>query len=124
MNGRGFTLTEAMIALSILGVAMAGVLPTFLTYSDTNTLSEQRSGAVAAAQLTAEALRQADPGSLPSSGSSAVQVIRVGERDFEVQSHYCLRPTYCGTDSRHLTIEVFYGGRTIYSVETVYTRLR
>jgi prepilin-type N-terminal cleavage/methylation domain-containing protein len=124
VSPRGFTLTEALIALSILGVALAGVLPTFLTYSDTNTMNEERSGAVAAAQLVAEGLRQVDPAGLPTTGTSPVQVVRVGDRDYEVTQRYCVRSEFCGADSRHLTIEVRYGGRTVYSVETVYTRLR
>ena len=48
MRRDGFTLTESLLALAILGVALAAILPTFLTYADTNTLNEERSGALLA----------------------------------------------------------------------------
>jgi len=124
MKSAGFTLTEALIALAILGVALASILPTFLTYQDSNTRSEERSGAVAAAQESMESMRQVDPGLLPTSGSSPVEIIKVGEREFEVVARFCTRNEFCGTDSRHVLLEVFHGGHTIYSLETVYTRLR
>ena len=124
MRSGGFTLTESLIALAIMGIALAAILPTFLTYADTNDLSEERSGAVAAAQEIMEGLRQADPVSLPSTGSSAPQLVAVGQREYEVVASFCTDIQYCGLDSRHILIEVSHGGRTIYTVESVYTQLR
>jgi prepilin-type N-terminal cleavage/methylation domain-containing protein len=124
MNSRGFTLVEAAFALAILGITFAAVLPAFIDFMDVNTLSEERSNAVAAAQGVMEELRQLDPGSLPSSGSSAVQTVTIGSHEYEVTAHYCRDTSYCSTASRHIVLEVNYGGRTVYTVESVYTRLR
>lgn len=124
MNSRGFTLVEAAFALAILGIAMAAMLPSFIDFLDANSLSEERSNAVAAAQQVMEELRQFDPGSLPSSGSSAVQTVAIGEHEYEVTAFYCRNASYCSAAGRHIVLEVNYGGKTIYTVETVYARLR
>ena len=71
-----------------------------------------------------ELMREPDPGSLPTSGSSSVQYVDVGEREYGVVVHYCTVPQYCGADSRHIVLEVSHGGDVIYTVESVYTRLR
>jgi prepilin-type N-terminal cleavage/methylation domain-containing protein len=124
MSERGFTLVEAVFALAILAITIAAVLPAFVDFLDANSLSEERSNAVAAAQQVMEELRQFDPGSLPSSGSSAVQTITVGNHEYEVTAHYCRESTYCTSAARHIVLEVNFGGKTIYTVETVYTQLR
>jgi len=124
MNSRGYTLVEALAAITILGIALAGLLPSFITYLDTNTLSEERTEAVAVAQEAMEALRQAEPGDLPETGNSAVELVTVGNRDYEVVERYCVVDTLCGADTRHVIVEVSYGGQTIYSLESVFTQLR
>jgi prepilin-type N-terminal cleavage/methylation domain-containing protein len=124
VSQRGFTLTESLVALSILGIALAGILPSFLSHLDANSLTEERSAGVAAAQQVMEGLRHTDPASMPSSGKSAVQLVTVGNREYEVLTHYCVVPKYCDADSRHILIEVGYGGQTIYTLETVFTQLR
>jgi len=124
MNERGFTIAEVVVALAILSFAMVGLLGAFQTFMDTNTFTEERSDAVAAAQMVMEILREPDPGSLPSSGSSAMQYVDVGQHQFGVVVHYCTSPQYCDADSRHILLEVSHGGEVIYTVESVYTRLR
>lgn len=124
MSEKGFSLVESLCALAILAIALIGVIPTFYVLVNVNTLSEQRSNAVAAAQQVMEGLRQASPSSLPSSGSSAVQQISVGHHDYEVTARYCTNPTFCSADMRHIILEVSFGGRNVYIVETVYTRLQ
>jgi len=124
MRQAGFTLIEALVAVSILGIVLTAILPSFLNYMDTNTLTEVRSGAVAVAQETMEGLRQADPGSLPSSGYSGPRLHTVGKLEFESVTRYCTRPQFCGANSRQMTIEVMYGGQTVYTLESVHTRLK
>ena len=85
--------------------------------------SEESSNALAAAQQVMEEMRHLDPATLPESGSSDVEVITVGEHEFEVITHYCQIADYCSTASRHIVIEVGFAGRVIYTVESVFSRL-
>ena len=123
MNSKGFTLLESIIALAILSITLVGMLPAFQTFMDANTLSEERSNALAAAQEVMESLRHKDPSSLPSSGSSAIEAVQVGSQEYEVVTHYCQNGTYCGSDIRHITVEVSFAGKSVYTIETVFTRL-
>lgn len=124
MNSRGFTLVESLLAVALMGLALAGLMPSFMTYTDTNTLSEQRSAAVLAGQQVLEQLRRQDPRTLPSSGSSSPANVVIGARTFQTVNRYCVVPTLCGTESRHVLVEVSHDGQQVYSLETVYTRLR
>jgi prepilin-type N-terminal cleavage/methylation domain-containing protein len=124
MSSKGFTLLESLISLGILSITLVSMLPAFQTFMDANTLSEERSNALAAAQEVMEALRHEDPSSLPTSGSSAIQAVQVGSQEYEVVTHYCLNGTYCGSDIRHITVEVSFAGKSVYTIETVFTRLR
>jgi general secretion pathway protein I len=123
-DSRGFTLLESVVALAILGIALAGMLPCFQRFMDANTSSEEHSNAVAVGQEIMEFLRQQDPGSLPTSGDSGVQTMRVGLHEYEFVVKYCEVSTYCGTASRHVVVEVRFAGKIIYEVESVFTRLR
>jgi prepilin-type N-terminal cleavage/methylation domain-containing protein len=123
MNSKGFTLLESLISLGILGITLVAMVPAFQTLMDANSVSEERSNALAAAQEVMEGLRHKDPASLPSSGSSAVQAISVGAHEYEVVTHFCRDTTYCGSDSRHIVVEVSFAGKDVYAIETVFTRL-
>lgn len=124
MNQKGFTVLEALLAIFLLGVVLTGLVPGFLTFLDTNTSSEENSDAVAAAQLVLERLRLEDPSTLPKSGSSDPEIVNVGGREFEVVNHYCTVEDFCGDASRHIRVEVTYGGETLFEIESVYTRLQ
>jgi hypothetical protein len=71
-----------------------------------------------------EALRQQSPSSLPTSGSSAVQIVQAGQHEYEVVTHYCMENSYCTADMRHIALEVRFAGKQVYIVQTVYTRLQ
>jgi len=124
MNARGFSLIESLIGLALLAIVLASLLPAFLTLMDANTFSEEHSAALAAGQRAMERLRLIDPGSLPTAGSSEVQVIVVDGREFEVLAHYCGVAEYCAGDTRHVRVEIRYGGHEVYDVDTVYTRMQ
>jgi prepilin-type N-terminal cleavage/methylation domain-containing protein len=122
---RGSTLVESLVALAILGIVAAGVLPAFTSQLDANRRNEVRSEAILAAQQSMEALRILDPQSeIPSGGSSAPRLVRVDDREFEVVTHYCEREDLCDTNARHIRIEVWFDERVVYDVETVYTQLK
>jgi len=124
VNHRGFTLLEALVAMGLLAIMLAGVVPVFFSLMATNTRNEARSGAVAVAQQVMEELRQQDPATMPESGTLGPQVVAVDRRKFEVTRFYCLSSEYCDDSSRHVLIEVRYGGRTFFSAESVLTQLR
>lgn len=124
MNQRGFSLIESLIGLALLAVVLVSLLPAFLTLMDANTFSEEHSAALAAGQRAMERMRLVDPGSLPTAGSSGVQIILVDSREFEVVTHYCRVPEYCSSSTRHVTVEIRYGGQKVYDVDTVYTRMQ
>ena len=123
MSQRGFTLLESTIALAILSIALVAMIPGFQTFMDANSLSEERSNALAAAQRTLEVLRYKDPSTLPTSGNDGIQAVTVGNHQYEVVTHYCQNASYCGSASRHIVVEVAYGGKNVYTVETVFTQL-
>jgi prepilin-type N-terminal cleavage/methylation domain-containing protein len=124
VNQRGFTLLEGLLALAILGIALAGILPAFFGYMHVNTRNEVRTGAVAAAQQQMEALRFADPSTMPSSGSTGPSYVAIEKREYELVSRYCIRSEFCSTNSRHVLVEVGYGGNVVYQTESVFTKLR
>lgn len=123
MRSAGFTLLECLVAMALLGIALAGLLPSFQSFMDANSFSEERSNAVAAAQSVMEALRQVDPSTLPNSGTSAVLAVAVGNHEYEVVTTYCGDVSFCSSAARHILLEVSFAGKTIYTVESVFTRL-
>jgi len=124
MNERGFTLLEGLLALAILGIALAGILPAFFGYMNVNTRNEVRTGAVAAAQEQMETLRFGDPSAMPTNGATGPSYVTVEEREYELISRYCIRSEYCTTNSRHVLVEVGFGGNVVYQTESVFTKLR
>lgn len=124
MNARGVSLVEALVAIAILGIALAAAVPGFLLQAETNTRSEVRTGAVAAAQVVLEQYRLADPSTLPSSGTQAADPVRLGPRTYEISAEFCSVAELCDSESRHIVVEVRHESEIIYTVETVFTRLR
>jgi prepilin-type N-terminal cleavage/methylation domain-containing protein len=123
VSERGFSLIEGLIALAILGIVLTALASAFITCLDANTRLEQRTAAVAVAQRTIETLRRQEPATLPEDGTT-VAVVALDGRDYEVLTHFCRDADFCSDDTRHLEVEVSFGGRTIYAVETVFTALR
>ncbi len=121
MNQRGLSLIEALTALAILAMAAVAVIPAFMSQVAANTRSEHRFGAIAAAEQVLESFRLVAPRTLPDSGTEPARSIWISGREFTVVTTYCETPAYCGSDSRHLYVEVALDGRVIYDAETVYT---
>ena len=115
---------EALFAMAILAILLAGLMPGFLVYADANTHNELRTGAVQAARKQLETLRLANPPDLPSSGSVGPEVLEVGGRSYDVLTRYCVVSALCDDVTRHLTVEISHDGREYYVAETVYTALR
>ena len=119
-----FTLIEVMVAMAIFAIASALMAPAFVMHLKINTASEEKNGAIAAAEQVLDDLRFQDPASLPTSGQSVEQQITAGERIYQAVIYYCQRQAYCSSRSRHLKTQISRNGHVIYATETVYTRLR
>ncbi|MBS3933627.1 MAG: prepilin-type N-terminal cleavage/methylation domain-containing protein [Truepera sp.] len=118
---KGFTLIEAVIAVAILAIILASVIPAFVNYLNINTASEVRTGAVAVAQRLLDDLRAVS--AWPPSGT--VTTVATGQRAYSAiltHSQFCYGGR-CFSGARRVRVEVSYAGRTYYQVETVFTQL-
>ncbi len=126
----GLTLVEALIAISILTILLAAVVPAFVQALRINTDSEERSQAVAAAQTVLDSLRAEPPADWPAysaGGDPPVQQIEVGGRTFDVtvrHQEYCDASGDCFDNAREIDLEVSFRDQVRYRVSTVYTELR
>ncbi len=120
---RGLSLVELLVALAVLGLVLAFVVPAFTGYLQTNTQSELRSQAIALAQAKLEELRLQNPAALPSSGSIEENRSQ-GGRTYTVRTSFCTHAGLCASGSRHIQVEVIWNGRVVYRAETVFTQLR
>lgn len=122
---KGFTLLEVFVALGVFLSVAGAMAPSFVFHLKQNTQNTWRTGAIAAAQGVLDDLRIQDPSTFPTSGSDPVQEVQIGTRAFQVTTSYCTVSAYCpSTETRHIEVEVEYRGKTLYTVETVFTKLR
>jgi len=123
-NRQGFTLIEVMASMTILLIVSAGVAPAFTNFMRFNTSSQLKTEAMAAASRKLDELRLQNPQDMPTSGSTN-DLFTVGNRDFDVETTFCERDTFCSTNnSRHLKVVISYDSKEVFEVETVYTMLR
>ena len=129
----GFSLIEALVAIAILGIVLAALVPAFIGNLRTNTGSEIRGGAVRAAQQVLESLRAAgcfQPAEcdstqtyLPTAGTLGPQTVQAGGRAFSVITRLCPDNAHCSENTRHLRVEVSLDDRVVYTADTVYSQL-
>ncbi len=124
MSEKGITLIETIVAMLILALALLGLIPGLVHFSDVNEATSLRSAAVQAAQQVNERIRRVDPTTLPTSGSTSPEALTIDHYDFSIVRHFCLDTTMCIGNSRHMTTEVSFNGQTVYRTETVFTKLR
>ena len=120
----GFSLLEVMVALVIFGIVSAGMASAFVSHLGYNYDSSLRSDAIAATQIVMENYRTVSPATLPSTGTGAVQIITIDDRDFTVTPQFCANAQFCSAATRHIRLQVSYQGQNIYALETVYTQLK
>jgi type II secretory pathway pseudopilin PulG len=117
----GFGLIEAIVALTLLGVALGSLLPAFAMNLQVNTLSELRTGAIAVAQQELDDLRATS--TWPPNGT--VRTVQTGAATYEAVytiQGYC-EGAICYSGARRVAVEVRHNGRPLYRVQTVYTLL-
>lgn len=123
MKRDAFTLTEALVALSLLGVVLAALAPAFVGNLETNRTTDDRATSVSAARQVLEQLRASDVDTLPGGGTQ-VYPVEVGARTLDVEVTFCHRSDHCDATSRSVRVEVKANGRARYATETVFTSLR
>lgn len=127
---KGLTLVEAVVSMLIFFIALGSIVPISLNYSLAAIRNEQKTGAIAISQQILDEVRQFDIRTLPS-GNTTVTTLPSGDplphsvmgRDYSPQITYCetANANYCKPDSRHIKVEVFRDGQSIYEVDTVFT---
>lgn len=128
---QGFTLIETVAALVIFLIILGFMIPIFADQGLKTINNEIKTGAVTVSQQILDQLRQADPISLPRSGAtttlpdgtSTASIAALG-KTYSTTITYCENTTYCNAETRHIKVQVSHHGQTIYTVETVYTRLQ
>ncbi|MFB9994772.1 prepilin-type N-terminal cleavage/methylation domain-containing protein, partial [Deinococcus oregonensis] len=123
MNARaasGVTLIEVLVTMLLVGVISVTILSSMSSTFSMNQTSERRIEAVLIAQEQMDVVKRLDPASLPSSGSKQDKVTVRG-REYDVTLRYCATAAYCLNNNRHVAIDVRYGGKVMFTGETVFT---
>jgi len=123
IKDRGFSMLEVVMSLGLLSIVLAGMTNIYISHLKHNTHAALRTGAINAAQQQLDELREQNPQTFPSSGYST-SAIDAGARNYSLVTRFCSTPSFCTTNSRHILVEASYNGQLLYSVETVFTKLR
>lgn len=125
MKKSGFTLIEVLVSLSIFGIAALALGQAYSTHLSFNTLSEARTGGIAAVTRVLDQLRVQDPATLPATGTDADRSIVIGQRTFLVSISYCSPTTYCTSNNiRQIHATAKLHGSIVYAVDTIFAQLR
>jgi prepilin-type N-terminal cleavage/methylation domain-containing protein len=120
----GFTLIEVLVSLTLFSIASIGFAKAFVNQVRFITQSEQRTGAIQAAEQVLDAARVSDPSLLPTSGS-VDKTVQIGSRSYVVSTLYCLDASFCISPRiRHITVRVTLRGVPQYEVATAFAQLR
>jgi len=117
----GFTLTELLVSMLILGIIVVSVLSAQLFQLGMNTRNEQITQAGVAAQRVMDGVRSTDPAAMPLSGSSQPVTVNVSGRAYKVTLTYCSPGTYCTKNARFIQVDVTVDNKNIFSVANVLT---
>jgi len=119
----GSSLLEALIALSILAMALLFVFGAMSAFTAINTRNQARTNAAIAARTRMEELRFVDPAAMPATGSHT-SAASVGPHQFTIVTLYCSAGGYCDDNTRHVVVRVKEDGKQLFATETVLTQLR
>jgi prepilin-type N-terminal cleavage/methylation domain-containing protein len=130
-EAQGFTLLEVMVSLIILLAIVGGVMPVFLSYHLSTINNDIKTGAIALSQQILDELRQeknvdawATTGTVTTTpGGTAIGSMSHSGKTYNAQITYCANTTFCNDTTRQVVLEIRHNNRTIYTVETIYTKL-
>jgi prepilin-type N-terminal cleavage/methylation domain-containing protein len=119
----GFTLIETLVALVIVGLAVAAATSSLMTNLTFNRKAERAFEGAQAAQTVLDEIRKEDVSTLPASGADSVrQISTQSRRTYDVYVSYCTDGTYCtDNDVRQLSVRVEHKGAVVYQTQTVFT---
>ena len=120
----GFTLIETLVALVIVGLAIAAASQTLALNLQSNRRAEVLFEGAQAAQAVIDDIRGEPVDMLPESGTEGVRKITSNtRRTYDVYVTYCADATYCTSPTmRQLDVDVEYQGAQIYHTQTVFTQ--
>lgn len=120
----GFTLMEALVALTIVGIAIAVTTATLITNLKSNRHAEVIFEGAQAAQTVIDDIRYLEVEYLPTTGTFGPREVTANSRRiFEVFTTYCSDAQYCATSTvRQIAFRVAYQGKTVYETQTVFTK--
>ena len=128
---QGFTLVETIVALVIFLLILVFMMPMFANQRISTLNNEIKMGAVEVSQQIMDNLRQTDIATLPSSGSTttlpsgqSITSIPAMGKVYSATITYCENAAYCSASTRHIKVKVRHHEQTVYTVETVYSRLQ
>jgi type II secretory pathway pseudopilin PulG len=126
MNKKAITIIEVLVAMVLLGIALATIIPSFINYSGLNRDAEVRAGAATAATQVMDRLRQENFTNWSTvgtavTGSSTGQrslTIDTGIRTYTVVITPCTNR--CNGSSRDPRVSVSFNNKEYYTVSTVF----
>ena len=126
-NKSGFTLLEFIVSMGILSFAISGFLSSSISMSNMLSKSDIQSKAILVAQEVLDEIRLYDLNTLPSTQQSDAAInITVDGTTLSAIVTYCKNSTYCpptsSNDVRHINVDIYYQGKKVYDIETVYTK--
>jgi Tfp pilus assembly protein PilV len=126
---QGFSILEAAIALTTLGVTLAYAMPLFLYSKMNNSKSEVRTGAMMVAQRILDQTRGTPFGQIPNTGNvelvdGTTADLQAMGRTYSATTYHCETATECSDNYKTLRVEVKQNGSTIYEMDAGFTNFR
>jgi Tfp pilus assembly protein PilV len=123
---QGFSILEAAIALTTLGVTLAYAMPLFLYSKMNNSKSEVRTGAMMVAQRILDKTRGTPFADIPTTGSvvlvdGTTADLQAMSRTYTAKTYHCETAADCSDNYKTLRVEIKQNGSTIYEMDAGFT---
>ncbi len=116
----GFTLVETLMAITLLGIILAAVVPALLSNTALNRDSDYRTKGYQAVKRVIDEYRTVD---LSDSSISVdnTRDINISGTSFKVSTDFCSVPAYCVSNAKQFVVTAKIGQKVYATVETVFT---